>query len=134
LRGTGEHGAGGDVTWCDFAAYGGGIDCLLGLWLAQRACGIPARYLDVPMTTTISSAAIVAAEPVFTLPERLALAGVLASDSGLTRDAYMLDLRQFTTWCHQHGQRLFEVRRADIECFAGDLGWRHEVLRAQYPP
>jgi site-specific recombinase XerD len=33
----------------------------------------------------------------------------------------MLDLRQFTTWCHQHDLRLFAVRRADIECFARDL-------------
>src|SRR5215469_15403246 len=54
------------------------------------------------MTTTIPSAAIVAAAPVFTGPEQLALAGFLASYSGLTRDAYMLDLRQFTTWCGEH--------------------------------
>src|SRR5260370_9297782 len=73
------------------------------------------------MTTTIPSAALIAAEPVFTGPEQLALAGFLASYSGLTREAYMLDLRQFTTWCHQHGLRLFDVRRADIECFARDL-------------
>ncbi len=33
----------------------------------------------------------------------------------------MLDLRQFTAWCHQRSLRLFEVRRADIECFARDL-------------
>jgi integrase/recombinase XerD len=73
------------------------------------------------MTTTIPSSALVPAEPVFTEPEQLALAGFLASYSGLTRDAYMLDLRQFTTWCRQHGLRLFEVRRSDIECFARDL-------------
>ena len=73
------------------------------------------------MTTITSSAALVPAEPVFTGPEQLALAGFLASYSGLTRDAYMLDLRQCTTWCRQHGLRIFEVRRADIECFARDL-------------
>jgi integrase/recombinase XerD len=73
------------------------------------------------MTTTIPSAAIVPATPVFTGPEQLALAGFLASYSGLTRDAYMLDLRQFTTWCGEHGLRLFDARRADIECFARDL-------------
>jgi integrase/recombinase XerD len=33
----------------------------------------------------------------------------------------MLDLRQFATWCHQHGIRLSEARRADIECFAREL-------------
>jgi len=69
------------------------------------------------MTTTIPSAAIVPAAPVFTGPEQLALAGY----RGLTRDAYMLDLRQFTTWCREHGMHLFEARRADIECFARDL-------------
>src|SRR5215469_2554544 len=73
------------------------------------------------MTTTIPSAAIVPAEPGFTGPEQLALAGFLASYSGLTREAYILDLRQFTTWCQQHGLRLFDVRRADIESFARDL-------------
>jgi site-specific recombinase XerD len=73
------------------------------------------------MTTTIPSAALVPAEPVFTGPEQLALAGFLASYSGLTREAYMLDLRQFTTWCQQYGLHLFDVRRADIERFARDL-------------
>jgi integrase/recombinase XerD len=73
------------------------------------------------MTTTIPSLALVRAEPVFTEPERLALAGFLACYSGLTREAYMLDLRQFTAWCHQRGLRLFEVRRGDIECFARNL-------------
>jgi hypothetical protein len=47
------------------------------------------------MTAAISSAALVPPEPVFSEPERLALAGFLASYTGLTRDAYMLDLRQF---------------------------------------
>ena len=63
----------------------------------------------------------VPAGPVFTEPERLALAGFLACCSGLTREAHTLDLRQFSTWCHQHSLRLFTVRRADIECFARDL-------------
>jgi site-specific recombinase XerD len=53
--------------------------------------------------------------------ERLALAGFLAGYSGLTREAYALDLRQFASWCHQHHLRLFGARRADIECFARDL-------------
>jgi integrase/recombinase XerD len=76
---------------------------------------------EVPMTATIPSSAVVPANPVFSEPEQLALAGFLASYSGLTRDAYMLDLRQFTTWCHQRGLQLFEVRRADVEMFARDL-------------
>jgi site-specific recombinase XerD len=58
---------------------------------------------------------------VFTNTERLALAGFLAGYSGLTREAYELDLRQYESWCHQHHLRLFQARRADIECFARDL-------------
>ncbi len=73
------------------------------------------------MTTTTPSTAIVPVEPVFSDQERLALAGFLAGYSGLTREAYALDLRQFTAWCHRHQLRLFGVRRADIECFGRDL-------------
>jgi site-specific recombinase XerD len=58
---------------------------------------------------------------VFTNTERLALAGSLAGYSGLTREAYELDLRQYAGWCQQHHLRLFQARRADIECFARDL-------------
>ena len=35
--------------------------------------------------------------------------------------AYELDLRQFASSCQQHQLRLFQARRADIECFARDL-------------
>jgi site-specific recombinase XerD len=73
------------------------------------------------MATTIPSAALVPIPPVFTNTERLALAGFLAGYSGLTRQAYELDLRQFTSWCQQHQLRLFAARRPDIECFARDL-------------
>src|SRR5438552_4119672 len=48
-------------------------------------------------------------------------AGFLAGYSGLTRQAYELDLRQYASWCQQHQLRLFQARRADIECFARDL-------------
>jgi len=30
-------------------------------------------------------------------------------------------LRQFTAWCQQRHLRLFQIRRADIECFARDM-------------
>ena len=73
------------------------------------------------MTTTTPSAALVPTAPVFTNAERLALAGFLAGYSGLTREAYALDLRQYASWCQQHQLRLFGARRADIECFARDL-------------
>jgi integrase/recombinase XerD len=71
--------------------------------------------------TTTTSTALVPLGPVFSEPERLALAGFLAGYSGLTREAYALDLRQFATWCHNHDLPLFGVRRADIECFGRDL-------------
>jgi integrase/recombinase XerD len=75
------------------------------------------------MTTTTSSPStvIAVAEPVFTNAERLALAGFLAGYTGLTRDAYALDLRQYASWCQQRHVRLFDARRADIECFAREL-------------
>jgi integrase/recombinase XerD len=76
------------------------------------------------MATTTPSADLVPIPPVFTNTERLALAGFLAGYSGLTRQAYELDLRQYASWCHQHQVRLFAARRADIECFARDLETR----------
>ncbi len=63
-------------------------------------------------------------DQVFTDPEALTLAGFLAGYSGLTRDAYALDLRQYATWCTQVGVGLFEARRAHIEAFARDLETR----------
>jgi len=72
-------------------------------------------------TTSSPSTVIAVAEPVFTNAERLALAGFLAGYTGLTRDAYALDLRQFASWCHQRRVRLFDARRPHIECFAHDL-------------
>jgi hypothetical protein len=73
------------------------------------------------MAATIPSVALVPVIPVFTNTERLALAGFLAGYSGLTRQAYELDLRQYAAWCQQHQLRLFAARRVDIECFARDL-------------
>ena len=73
------------------------------------------------MTTAAPSTALATIQPVFTDAERLALAGYLAGYRGLTRDAYALDLRQFTTWCCARSLALFAVRRADIETFAREL-------------
>src|ERR1035437_578667 len=73
-----------------------------------------------PMTTAPSTA-LVTIQPTFTDPERLALAGFLAGYRGLTREAYALDLRQFTTWCRTRSLPVFAIRRADIEGFARDL-------------
>ena len=73
------------------------------------------------MTTATPSTAPATIQPAFTDPERLALAGFLAGYRGLTREAYTLDLRQFTAWCRDRSLALFAVRRADIEGFAREL-------------
>ena len=73
------------------------------------------------MTTAAPSTALATIQPAFTDAERLALAGYLAGYRGLTREAYALDLRQFTTWCRARSVALFAVRRAGIEGFARDL-------------
>jgi integrase/recombinase XerD len=73
------------------------------------------------MTTAAPSTALATIQPAFTDSERLALAGFLAGYRGLTREAYALDLRQFTSWCRARSLNLFAVRRADIEGFARDL-------------
>jgi len=56
-------------------------------------------------------------QELFTAPEEVALAGFLAGYSGLTLDAYRLDLRQFVAW----HLTLFGARRADIERFGRHL-------------
>jgi integrase/recombinase XerD len=73
------------------------------------------------MTTTTTTAALVVIQPAFSDAERLALAGFLAGYRGLTREAYALDLRQFTAWCRARSLNLLAARRADIEGFARDL-------------
>jgi integrase/recombinase XerD len=54
------------------------------------------------MTTISCTTAVVNVEPLFTDTERVALAGFLAGYSGLTRDAYALDLRQYASWCQRN--------------------------------
>src|SRR6185369_3861609 len=71
--------------------------------------------------TATATTALVPVQPAFSNAERLALAGFLAGYRGLTREAYTLDLRQFTTWCRARSLSLFAVRRADIESFAREL-------------
>ena len=57
--------------------------------------------------TASPSTALVPFNETFADPRRLALAGFSASYTGLTRDAYELDLRQFVTWCDEHSLDLF---------------------------
>ena len=54
------------------------------------------------MTAATTTAGLVPIQPAFSDAERLALAGFLAGYRSLTREAYALDLRQFTTWCRAH--------------------------------
>ena len=85
------------------------------------------------MTTAAPSTALATIQPAFTDPERFALAGFLAGYRGLTREAYALDLRQFTTWCRARSLPLFAVRRADIESFARASNSR-AGLHDRHPP
>ena len=73
------------------------------------------------MTAAAPTTALVMIQYAFTDAERLALAGYLAGYRGLTREAYALDLRQFTCWCRDRSLSLSAVRRADIEGFAREL-------------
>jgi integrase/recombinase XerD len=76
------------------------------------------------MTNAVPSTALATIQPAFTDPGRLAVAGFLAGYRGLTREAYGLDLRQFTTWCRARSPPLFAVRRAGIESFARELEFK----------
>jgi hypothetical protein len=55
--------------------------------------------VNVPLSTSTSLAT---RDELFSTDEQLALAGFLAGYSGLTRDAYTLDLRQYVSSCTEH--------------------------------
>ena len=57
------------------------------------------------MAAITPSTSLVPVQPVFTDAERLALAGY----RGVTREAYTLDLCQFTGWCLPRSRPLFSV-------------------------
>jgi integrase/recombinase XerD len=71
--------------------------------------------------TSSTDSRVALRDDVFAPNEELALAGFLAGYSGLTRDAYMLDLRQYVAWCAERRIALFGARRADIEAFGRHL-------------
>jgi len=98
-----------------------GSSFIAGAWLLALASRVSAVPGGAPISATTPSTALVTIQPVFTESERLALAGFLAGYRGLTREAYTLDLRQFTAWCRTRSLSLFAVRRADIETFAREL-------------
>ena len=80
----------------------------------------------VPVTST----ALVRSQPLFTPGEEEALFGFLAGYSGLTREAYALDLRQYVQWCTEHRVALFCARRADIEALRPSTSKRSGRPRA----
>jgi integrase/recombinase XerD len=80
------------------------------------------------MSYNPSSTSVVVYDPGSADPERQALFGYLAGYGGLTRDAYLLDLRQFAAWCQQRSIPLFGARRADIESYAR---WLEQQGRAR---
>src|ERR1051325_2163690 len=90
------------------------------------------------MTTAAPSAVLAAIQPVFTDAERVALAGFLAGYRGPTREAYALELRQFSSWGRARPVALLRVRRAHLEGFARDreaMGRaRSPVTPGGYPP
>jgi hypothetical protein len=61
------------------------------------------------IVSLLASTSLVTIQPVFNDSERLPLAGFLAGYRGLTREAYTLDLRQFTAWCRARSLSLFSV-------------------------
>ncbi|MDP9402043.1 MAG: tyrosine-type recombinase/integrase [Actinomycetota bacterium] len=68
-----------------------------------------------------STTSLVVLDDPFTAEEAQALSGFLGGYSGLTRQAYTHDLRQFATWCAERRLALFAARRSDIESFARHL-------------
>src|SRR3954463_11116606 len=83
--------------------------------------------------STLTSTAVERYQPILTEVEQTTLLGFLAGYRGFTREAYALDLRQFTAWCWHHDKRLFEIHRVDIECFARDLEDRGKARRHRRP-
>jgi hypothetical protein len=81
----------------------------------------------VIMTTTTPERAtgvlVPVAEPPFSVGERQALAGFPSGYSDLTRDAYALDLSQYSSWSEVHGLHLFTAKRS-IESFRGEMETR----------
>ena len=73
------------------------------------------------MTSSTTARDVALRPAAFVVEEELALTGFLAGYSGLTREAYKLDLRQYVAWCAERRVALFGARRADIEAFGRHL-------------
>ena len=73
------------------------------------------------MSSTTNTRRVAMRRELFSSQEELALTGFLSGYSGLTREAYMLDLRQYVAWCAERRVVLFGARLADIEAFGRNL-------------
>ena len=104
------------MTWRDRVT-----ELTLGFRFIAGARSWPSLPGYQPVREAMTTAALIPIQPAFTDSERLALAGFLAGYRGRTREAYVLDLRQFTAWCRARSLALFAVRRVDIESFAREL-------------
>ncbi|MGH3524510.1 MAG: tyrosine-type recombinase/integrase, partial [Mycobacterium sp.] len=71
--------------------------------------------------STVTTTTLALRPVLFSPEEELALVGFLAGYSGLTREAYSLDLRQYVAWCTERDLALFGARRSDIETFGRHL-------------
>ncbi len=91
-----------------------------------RRCSQPAWKDHMAMTITTTTLERVT-DDVFSDLELRTLAGFLGGYSGLTGDAYALDLRQFAQWCHDRHIAVFAVARGDIEALARNLEDRGRV-------
>ena len=90
--------------------------------LTSPGCRVPADAGGTDMKGSTFTTTAVAVRPVlFTPEEELGLVGFLAGYSGLTRDAYAVDLRQYVAWCTERNLALFGARRSDIETFSRHL-------------
>jgi integrase/recombinase XerD len=83
--------------------------------------------VDVPLSTRT---ALATRDELFSANEQLALAGYLAGYSGLTRDAYTLDLRQYVAWCTEHRVAVFGARRASSASPATSSPWAERGPRS----
>jgi len=89
--------------------------------LVVPAVGSQPQAGGTDMQTTALSTAVAVLDPLFSSEEEHALVGFLGGFTGLTREAYALDLRQYVAWCAEQRVRLFGARRADIEAFGRHL-------------
>ena len=84
----------------------------IGDWVTKEAA-----MADTTNTTTVHTVEVVRYDDPVMITERVAVAAFLAGYSDPTRQSYATDVRIFTTWCHDHGVNLLNVKRPHLETF-----------------